>query len=418
VSSWLRLLDTGLDLDHTATMSWRSRFGIGESRRSEPRERPPQARALHAEGATAKRTTETRTREQVEAMLAAGEVDFRGLDLSGVDFRPEKGATPLTFKDAVFGCHPPEKDHPPTKLVGTVFRGCTLEKCSFEHAVLEDADFRGCKLLDHCDFRYAIFRRVTFEDAEINTCDLYRSVFEIGCVLAKARLRGVSLTHAWLHGIVDLRRSAFEAPANEPTLQAEANASEYFRFLKKTEKDRSPDFTREAALREAPDEAALVYRHLSGVWAGQGHYDDATWAYVHTKNLERRFANAQRSDRSLARDQRLRAWRRSLVLSVADRLCRFGDSLVRVALWIAAVAILPGLIFWSTHAVETTGRHPHHANVFLSVMFSVGRLAAITPNGLTTSGRVVDGFVIVQSIVAITLIGLLGFVLGNKLRSS
>jgi hypothetical protein len=361
-----------------------------------------------------------RTREQVEAMLSAGEVDFRGLDLSGVDFRPDKDkeTTPLKFKNAVFGCHPPEKDHPPTKLVGTVFRECTLEKCSFEHAILEDADFRGCTPLDHCDFRYAIFRRVTFEDAEINTCDLYRSVFEIGCVLAKARLRGVSLTHAWLYGIVDLRRSAFEAPANEPALQAEAEADEYFRFLEKTDKDRSPHFTREAALSEAPDEAARVYRHLSGVWASQGHYDDATWAYVRSKDLERRLAKAHRSDRSLACEQRFRAWRTSLVLSVADRLCRFGDSVGRVAFWIAVVAVLPGLIYSATHAVETTGPNPHHAGVFMSVMFSVGRLAAITPSGLTTSGHVVDGFVIAQSIVAITLIGLLGFVLGNKLRSS
>ena len=345
------------------------------------------------------------------------EVDFCGLDLSGVDFRPAEGAVPLTFEDVQFGCHPPSNDRPPTRLVGTVFRGCTLRDCSFAHVVLEDTDLRGCKL-EKCDFRYAIFRRVTLEDATLEDCDLYRSVFEIACVMAKTVLRGVSLTHAWLHGVVDLRRRSFQAPKNEPALKAEADADKYFGFLQKTEEDRAHDFTIDDAVRDAPEEAARVYRHLSGVWSAQGHYDDATWAYVRSKDLEGRFARARAADRSLARPERIRAWRTFVVLFAADRLCRFGDSLVRVALWVAAVAIIPGLIYWPTHAVKTTGKEVHDAGVFLSLMFSVGRLADITPNGLTASSRVVDGIAIAQTIVALTLVGLLGFVLGNKLRSS
>jgi hypothetical protein len=270
--------------------------------------------------------------------------------------------------------------------------------------------------VDKCDFRYAVFRRATLEDAKIKDCDLYRAVFEAGTVLAKTEMRHVSLTHAWLHGVVGLRRDNFAATPADPVLAAEADLYEL--FLKRTDKDRSSDFPLEEAVRNRLDEAALVYRHVTGVWASQGHYDDAAWAYVHTKELERDYAKAQRSDPKVDKPVRRRAWLRWFALTVADGLCRFGDSLLRVAFWIAMVAVIPGLIFWPTHAVRTTGMHPHPANAFLCVMFSAARLAAATPTGLATSGRVVDGIVIAQSIIGITLIGLLGFVLGNKLRSS
>lgn len=92
--------------------------------------------------------------------------------------------------------------------------------------MLEDVDLRGCTLIK-CDFRYVIFRRATLENATVVDCDFYRAVFEEGWIVADAHFESVSLTHAWLHGMVGMRRATFVGTPGKPALAAEANLEQY-----------------------------------------------------------------------------------------------------------------------------------------------------------------------------------------------
>jgi uncharacterized protein YjbI with pentapeptide repeats len=354
------------------------------------------------------------THADVARLVARHRADFRGENLAGIDLT---GASTHALTDVRFGVHPVQSGRPPARLTGARFRGNELLRCSFAHAVLEDVDLRGCTLIK-CDFRYVIFRRATLENATVVDCDFYRAVFEEGCIVADAHFESVSLTHAWLHGMVGVRRATFVGTPGKPALAAEANLEQYAEFLRPTLKDRFKRLPAGAALRDRLEEAALVYRHLSGVWTAQGHYDDATWAYVRTKELERQYAKARRSDPSCPPRERRKDLRRWALLSVANALCRYGDGLGRVFAWIAAVAVVPGLVLWLGHGIESTDAHASRATWWQALLFGVGRLGAFDLHRLQTSGYWADGVVVTQSVVGIALLGLLGFVLGGKLRGS
>jgi Pentapeptide repeats (8 copies) len=329
-----------------------------------------------------------------EMANTAGEaLDLSGYDLSGTDL----GGKEVVLANVIFGRH---HGPPPAILTGTTFRCSTLDHCFFAHADLTGADFRECGI-NRGDFRYAIFRRTTLGDATLVLCDLYRASVEEGTVMLNTVFELVSLPGS-LSGATGLRWASFAGRGPRPPLVAESEA-DYRDFLERTKPDRPETDPIEKALANRLDDAARTYRELCGLWTGRGQFSDAGQAYAHSRRLERQSAGPG------GREFRPLLW---FWLLVADGLCGFGERLGRIVPWLVAVALLPGLVYWLFGGVGGA----HEIGDYL--LFSASQLTASTPARLTATTQAVEWIRVLQTLTGVALLGLFGFVLGNKIRNS
>ena len=353
---------------------------------------------------------------------ADGFLDLRGRDLSGRSF-DERSLVRVRF--AASG-----EDAEPANLTGVSFRSSKLENVRFPRVQLDRNDFRGAELFD-CDFRYVGCARSTFADSTIEWCDFYRAYFE-ATVFSRAELTRVSLDRAWLQGAIDLDRTAFEGPRDGPALVHEADAETYWRFLEPTAPERlartaSGDSIRDrlpTAVRNRRLRAAETYRSLSAVWTSAGQFDDATFAYIRGKELQRQHLRARLAERLHGRrpadDTRrgvLRDLGGFLGLSVARLVCNYGDSLGRIVLLVLALVLGFGTIYWASGAVESDAGATIHAWP-TCVLFSLEQVTTLTSPTLQPAGRAVELLGSLQTLIGVALLGLFGFVLGNKIRNS
>jgi hypothetical protein len=100
------------------------------------------------------------------------------------------------------------------------------------------------------------------------------------------------------------------------------------------------------------------------------------------------------------------------MLWTADLVCAFGQSLGRVLVWILVLALLPGVVYWRLGGVDGAD------GLFDNLLFGVSQLTGSTPTDLRPANRLVSWIGLVQTFVGVALLGLFGFVLGNKIRSS
>ncbi len=292
------------------------------------------------------------------------------------------------------------------------FTGCTFEECDFEMCELVDCKFQDCRIID-CDFRYARFVTSSFARATISRSDLYRTVFEIGNIFEGAELTDVSLHLAELHGS-DLRWSNFVGPlmAETPTLA---------RMLQEHPEKQRGEL--EDQLARAIYDAIDTYRRLAGMWNGLGLYSDEARAYRYAKRLElkaasialRRHSSEVPLSPASGQPSRRRALQIVVGHSIANALCGFGESLGRITLWILGVVLATGALFSIFNGVQHD--NSSKASVAESFTYAVKNLVGGTATGLhlRTNWQLVGA---AETIVALVLIGLFGFVLGNKLRRS
>jgi hypothetical protein len=326
------------------------------------------------------------------AAAAGEELDLSGLDLSGLDLSGEG----VIWRRVVFGRH---RGPAPALLRGTSFRCSKLEECLFAHVDLTDADFRGCEIA-RCDMRYALFCRTTLGDATVVRSDFYRASFQEGTVMLNTNLELVSLTTD-LAGAEDLAWTTFDARTRPPALILEDEAA-YRDFLQPTRGDRLPDYDIDAAIADRFRDAAHIYRLLCGLWTERGKFTDANEAYAHCRRLEREEVGPRHHFDPFK-------W---LWLWLADLICGFGQDLGRIALWLLAVALLPGVLYAIFGGVSGA------VDIGDYLLFSASQLTASTPARFAPTSSLVEWVRVLQTLLGVGLLGLFGFVLGNKIRYS
>jgi uncharacterized protein YjbI with pentapeptide repeats len=390
-------------------------------------------------------------------------LDLRGVHLS--DRLREWGMSPqslmkCSFSNVLFGTR--DRAKPPAILADLGLADSTFSNVLFIYVALEGAYCRKCRFTD-CDFRYAQFARTSFQDATLAKCDLYRAHFAAANVFSNATFIGVSLDKAWLEGITGLTKAMFDDPATGPALAQERSDEDYTDWLGLRKRDRPTQHTIERAVEDKKSEAADVYRALSGLWTAQGQFDDASFAYVRSKTLEREYmeprhvrrVNAARVDRNAQRQQArarkvaaggdpskvtekdreyadeeddammlygARGFLSYIWLWLAGR-AKYGESVPRVAFAVAALTSIPAVAYWLLGGVREHGEqidvsaHPV-ASLGKCMLFSLEQLTTSSTNDLKSANHWVDLIGTSQTVLGIVLLGLLGFVLGNKLRSA
>lgn len=322
------------------------------------------------------------------------EIDLRGYRLNGLQL----GGKGRVWRRLVLGRNHDSKQ---AILYDVSFERSRLEWCELVGVDLDRVSFEACEITD-CDLRYTTFRRVRMAEVSFKRCDLYRACLLQGTELQRSRFSLVSPPDVY-ESVTGLRWSSF-CGADGPAMIAES-ATEYAPFLQRTREERQPDRPLEAAVKERLENAAESFRTLSAFWDARGQFEDGGRAYAHSQRLLRRSAGPFYRGRPFKPGRWLGLW-------TADLVCGFGESLPRIFAALAAVALVPGLLLGLLGGVN--GSH----GLDDDLLFSVAHLTTAQVAHIEASGRVVEAVGIAQSIVGIALLGLFGFVLGNKIRRS
>lgn len=348
------------------------------------------------------------TQRQLDARLDGGAVaarDLRGTDLSGLSLAGRR------LEGVVFGGGDPavldDLDLRDAQLVDCDLRGVTLQRARLQRARFVD-----------CDLRYTVVERTSFKQTELRGCDLYRARLGPGTVFEDAALTACSFNRVDLDGVF------IEAAQLDGALVQED--VEAFRDLHRrvAERPGPTDGDPELLVAERRLEAAGVLRRFSGYWSGTGQLRDASWAYVRARRLEtahlapwRVWARHRRGGAPGARPttaalRSLPAW---LGGTVAGSTSGHGERPLRVVTT-AFVLVLAAAVLLTVLDVASVDGAPVDS-FDGGLLLAVQAMTSTLPGGLELS-RVGSWIVVVETGVGIVLLGLFGFVLGNRIRNA
>ena len=345
-----------------------------------------------------------------------------GADLSGADFTGAQ-ASEADFSDALM------ED---ARFNGAVLRFARFNGALLDGAMMDGADLWAAKLdgaeaMD-CSLRGAVLHEASLVGADLSGANL------AGAELKKADLRGAKLGRADLRGAnlagADLR-DADLAGASLPrvdltncALNGVRLAGAWLENTRMTVEQLGDGLGEEAAGEFAA--ARRGYFALERNFRGIGDPEAARWSYLRARRMGKRFAWA-----SLRSAIRLRSWRALPVClanwfgdAFAEWLCDYGESLSRV-LRAFLVTVLTFAAFYAlTGSLVRTEAGPGGAvgdpsrNPLLLLGFSfLNMCTSGSPDiGLKPANHLIFFISSLQYVLGLVLIGLFGYVLGNRIR--
>jgi len=389
--------------------------------------------------------------------------DLRGVGLSmanlqGADLAESDLRQALLRGANLQNAHLEETNLHGTDLAGADLRGAVLGGADLTGAMFEDADLQGASL------RFVHGTGVVFETANLQGADLWGAKLQgavlVGAnlqkaVLAEADLRGADLTGADLREAVlvqadlrgtrlrgaDLRgatltRANFEdADFKDAKLQGlvllDCNLTHVHingAAIDKTQFQREQlgDAIGED-LAGKHEDARRAYLALERHFTELGDSDAVSWAYRKRRRMRKRAALQDAKAARARRDWRgaASAYGTFIADQLTELLSDYGESAPRVLYCMLGVYVLFLLIYAATGSVvrvtyTPTGeviRTPTHnlADLAVFTLFSM-ITSAQPPVGLLPANEYARLFTGVQALLGMVLTGLLGFVMGNRMR--
>lgn len=374
-------------------------------------------------------------------------------DLSGANLRraclTRVVGRSARFVDAILE----EADLSEADLSGADFSGIVAGQVRLSEAMLEDARFTGAAM------RFADLSRALLDGADFGGADLWGADFSgadaddtvfrkarldetklVDANLTQADFEGASLTRAQLTGS-RLRGANFSGAKLDGTDFSGADLSDtnLVRLNLATCKLRHARFagawlngTRMSveqlggAVGEEADGAYEIaqasYLALEQNWKSIGSHDAASWAYKRGRRMGRFHAGTQARASWTGRDGMgvLRHGYRWIADRFVEWLCDYGESLSRIARAFALLIVVFAAFYGLTSGmiiIEGTDAGPTHNPIDLLSYSALNMMTANPPEiGLKPVGRVTNLLVGLEGAVGIILMGLFGFVLGNRLR--
>lgn len=412
-----------------------SRSGIGDSAESHPAWNASME-GLRLSGRSMPRASFRR------ANLARA--DLAGADLSGAD-----GSGVNLTSASVEGVRLAGAD-----LIGAVFTGANGGEADFSQALLEDAKFESCSLrfanftdaimdgadLASADLWGARLDRATAERANLENARLdesYMGATELtganlrGATLRRARMAAAILRDADLRGAVldgadlagaDLRRAVL--PNVSLASCTLTHASFAGAWLDRTR-------MQAAALggmvgeekRGDLDGAVDSYLVLEGNFRSLSMRDDESWCYRRRRRVQKR-VNLKRCLELFHKREfmpSITAGARYVGDAIAEWLCDYGDSLLRVVRAFFTTLLVFSLTYWLTGSLRPReGFAVIHAFQWINyLLFSLNSMTTVGTSevALRPAGELGMLLSSLQTVVGTTLLGLFGFVLGGRIRS-
>jgi uncharacterized protein YjbI with pentapeptide repeats len=335
-------------------------------------------------------------------------------------------------------------------LVGAHLKGANLRGAEMEEAILRGAELEGTDLryanlkganlrdaeLEEAILESANLKRANLRDAELEEAILWKTNLEeanLWCAnLKEASLRGAELEEAILMGAnlegADLRGAKLARVDLQDTWSIKGI------FLHRALLDHT-QLTKEQlgeAIGEELEnkwiEAKEAYLALKNNFEQIGRYNDASWAYRRERRMEKR-ASWQKAKKAF----RERHWgetfdngRKVVKDCGIEFVCDYGEGIgevlrALVILWVV-FAIFYGAIagVWGPWQETSSGKIRYATRNPLHLLaFSLGAMTTLQPAGLAARPtKWMQAAVPFQALIGIILAGLLGFVLGNRIRRS
>ena len=282
-------------------------------------------------------------------------------------------------------------------LTGSDLQGVRFQEVNLRRADLTGADFRGATF-DDADLRFASLRGAELQGATLKRVDLR------GAELRDARLAGVDLSGC------DIRHVRVCDAWLEKT---------------RMHRDQLGGVIGEE-LSEEYDLAALGYLALERNFAGLGDPDSAVWAYLRRRRMQKNWARRRAgAERAAGRWGAATGWyARFAGDQFTEWLCDYGESVPRVLASLAVVFLGFSLIYGLTGGVvrlidshgtlvRSVTRHPFDLATFSLMAMSTSGSPVI---GLMPRNEFIQFLIALEAFLGISLTGLLGFVLGNRIR--
>jgi len=384
------------------------------------------------------------TREEILKMIeevgGPENLDLSGKDLSGIDLSKEAIAkelekyrennpeqTPLWFFDLSGGIDLHEAILKEANLSGADLerarlRGAHLERADLCEAHLEQA-YLGAAHLERAYLWGAHLEGAFLRGAHLERAVLIRAHLEgadlIGAHLEGAVLIGAHLEKVDLYDVATLTGAYFEGAFLEQTRLKKEHLGEQIG----EEADKNHYGAKEAYL--------LLKNNFNQI----GRYDDASWAYIKERQMEKKthwplsYALECYGESELPKEygtwsrrvDLLRLYLRHLRLFVTDwiteLLCLYGESPLRVVAWAAALAFLIfPLLYALFGGVVTADGSPVTWGEYLRL--SLASFATIELAGVQAQGIAAQFLRTLEALTGISLLALLMFTVGNRISRS
>lgn len=304
--------------------------------------------------------------------------------------------------------------------------GATLEAATLDRVNATGADFEGA-ILGGASLRDATAPRSNFRDADLDGAQLQGGMF-FGADFSGARLRGADLSGASL-GSVSFRNAILKNAVLRDLQLSDCDMTGAFLAGAKLEgaeiAQRQLGGKVGEELERDYEGARRAYRGLRQAFEALGDDRAASWAYRRMQRMQRRQHKAaavaawKRKDLGVALVEGTRSIRDLFV----EWTCDYGDSVGRVMLSLLAVFVVFGVIYGVTGSVVSTAaaggppvviRSPYRVSVFaLTALLTGGNPGDLQPRN--DFAQILIGS---QAFLGIALTGLLGFVVGTKIRRS
>ena len=390
------------------------------------------------------------TRQEILKLIEENDgprgLDLSGKDLSGIDLSMEAlavdlrkvrvnapGKTPVwSFGKGInlLGANLVDAKLQEANLHAAQLQGAILSGANLQEANLWGANLQGANLwvanlqeanLDAAQLQGAILWGAKLREANLREAQLQ------GADLLGADLQGANLYDANLQG-AGLSRAHIEKVDFSVAADLEG-AHFYNAFMDDTRMKREQlGGAIGEELEGTYSEAKEAYLALKNNFAEIGRYDDATWAYLKERRMEKLKAFQKAKDAWREHDWRVAIAHGTKVAveQFVELLCDYGEGLGRVAgsliaLWLA-FAFSYGRIAGVWGPWQDTGEEMIRyitQNPIDLLSFSLGAMTTLLPSGLEPRPILAMRILMpLEALIGIFLVALLGFVAGNRIRRS
>jgi len=318
-----------------------------------------------------------------------------------------------------------------SRLIGANLQGINLVGADMQEANLTDAN------LERANLMLARLQNINLERANLRNTELTCSILR-GARLIEANFQGASLNRVDLRG-ADLVWANFQgADLSYSHLEkvdlfgAESLEGVYFynAFLDDTRMRREQ--LGEAIGEELDgryDEAKEAYLALKNNFAEIGRYRDESWAYVKERQMGKMMHHPRLARKYYGEElpENPDVWQLGWFYIrhttkwaldwIVEWTCGYGESVLRTLRAMGVALVGFAILYRLLNAVVDVSGNPSSTWLHC-LLYSGGAFTTFGVDTLRPANDWIRALSILESVVGIALTGLLGFVLGNRIRRS
>lgn len=361
------------------------------------------------------------TREDVIHLIEAHGgpegLDLSGYDLSGANLR-NLNLHGTTFSTYHFG----SRFYQSANLSGSNFTDANLTRANLIKTNLQNASFWQATLVE-ATLAYAYAHGAHFGEADLTRADCY------GCQLEGASLWKANLVSANLFLARITNTEMTNARLGSTLLQESETA--YKEYFDRWYTSSVPDGPKGNHLSKRHAETADIYMNLKNAYLSNGHYREASWAYLKERRMRRATlapwrARTYYGEAAVGRKSGFLGWRLGwfylkytglwLFDWLNDATSGYGERPLRT-LWLAVVVLLffPLLYWWSGQLSLENGVTLKWLDYFI---FSLGAFTTMDFGRFVTDGWLAEILASLEALLGISILALLMFALGNRISRS